>query len=62
MSLFSEKEKIIAEGQALDMGWLARAVKTLQERVKTLVELAGSLRYYIVEYVEYDEKARKRSF
>ncbi len=57
---FLRKEKIIAEGQALDMGWLARAVKTLQERAKTLVELAGSLRYYIVEYVEYDEKARNK--
>lgn len=57
---FLQKGKIIAEGQALDMGWLARAVKTLQERAKTLVELAGSLRYYIVEYVEYDEKARNK--
>jgi glutamyl-tRNA synthetase len=54
---FLLKEKAIVEGQPLDMAWLARAVKTLQERAKTLVELAKSLRYYILENVEYDEKA-----
>jgi len=57
---FLLKEDVISEGQALDMSWLARAVKTLQERAKTLVELAKSLRYYIVEYVEYDEKAKNK--
>lgn len=54
---FLVKEGIIAEDQALDMAWLAGAVKTLQERAKTLVELAKSLRYYIVEDVTFDEKA-----
>ncbi len=57
---FLVKENIIADGQQLDMSWLSVAVKTLQERAKTLVELAKSLRYYIVEYVEYDEKARNK--
>ena len=57
---FLLKEKIIAEGRQLDMNWLSMAVKTLQERAKTLVELAKSLRYYIVEYVEYDEKAKNK--
>jgi glutamyl-tRNA synthetase len=57
---FLVKENIIAEGQTPDMNWLVRAVKTLQERAKTLVELAGSLKYYIAEYVEYDEKAKTR--
>ncbi len=57
---FLGKENLIAEGQPLDMGWLARAVKTLQERAKTLVELAKLLRYYITEYVEYDEKAKDK--
>lgn len=57
---FLLKEKIIDEGQTLDTGWLVRAVKTLQERAKTLVELARSLRYYIVEYVDYDEKAKNK--
>lgn len=57
---FLLKEKIIVEGQKLDMTWLAGAVKTLQERAKTLLELAGSLRYYIAEYVEFDEKAKNK--
>jgi glutamyl-tRNA synthetase len=57
---FLLKEKIVVEGQTLDMNWLARAVKTLQERAKTLVELARSLRYYILENVEFDEKAKNK--
>ncbi len=57
---FLVKETIIAEGQALDMAWLARAVKTLQERAKTLVELAKALRYYIVEDVTFDDKAKEK--
>lgn len=57
---FLLKENIIADGQQLDMSWLSVAVKTLHERAKTLVELARSLRYYIVEYVEYDEKAKNK--
>jgi glutamyl-tRNA synthetase len=57
---FLVKGNIAAEGQTFDMAWLARAVKTLQERAKTLVELAGSLRYYIVEDVTFDEKAKEK--
>jgi len=57
---FLKKENIIAEGQTLDMVWLARAVKTLQERAKTLIELAKSLRYYIAEDVIFDEKAKEK--
>lgn len=57
---FLVKESIISEAEALDMTWLASAVKTLQERAKTLVELAKSLRYYIVEEVTFDEKAKEK--
>jgi glutamyl-tRNA synthetase len=57
---FLVKEDIITESQSPDMAWLARAVGTLQERSKTLVELARSLRYYIAEDVVYEEKARKK--
>jgi len=32
----------------------------LKERSKTLLELAASLRYYIAENVEYDEKAKNK--
>jgi len=54
------KEGLISSGQQMDMEWLSRAVSTLKERAKTLLELAGSLRYYIVEDVEYDEKAKAK--
>jgi len=51
---------IIDDVGSLDRGWLAKAIKTLQERSKTLVELAESLRYYIAEHVEYQEQASSR--
>jgi glutamyl-tRNA synthetase len=41
----------------IDTAWLSTAIKTLVERAKTLKELASSLKYYILEYVEIDEKA-----
>ena len=57
---FLLKEKIIEEGQSLDKEWLAKAIITLQERSKTLIELAESLRYYISEDIEYNEKAKAK--
>lgn len=57
---FLVKEKIITEGQDIDMEWLGRAISTLKERAKTLVELSNSLRYYVAEEVQYDEKAREK--
>ena len=57
---FLVREKVIGEGQLPDMAWLAKAVGTLKERSRTLVELAASLRYYIAEDVEFDEKAKKK--
>jgi glutamyl-tRNA synthetase len=50
----------IAEDADLDMAWLARAVHTLTERAKTLRELAAQLRYYILEKVEFDPKAKEK--
>ena len=40
-----------------DRAWLARAVATLQERAKTLAELAGLLRFYLAEEIEPTPKA-----
>ncbi|KPJ99214.1 MAG: glutamyl-Q tRNA(Asp) ligase, partial [Nitrospira bacterium SG8_35_4] len=57
---FLVKENIISDGQELDSEWLAKAVGTLKERSKTLIELAVSLRYYIAEEIEYEEKAKKK--
>src|ERR1039458_7197148 len=57
---FLVNEAILAEGDIVDKDWLAKAVKTLQERSKTLVELASSLRYYFADPAAYDEKARTK--
>ncbi len=54
---FLVREGTIAEARQLDMQWLAKAIISLKERARTLVELAHSLRYYILEYVEIDPKA-----
>jgi glutamyl-tRNA synthetase len=54
---FLINEGVIADKQILDVSWLSKAIDTLKERSKTLIELAMSLRYYIAEDVEYDEKA-----
>jgi glutamyl-tRNA synthetase len=40
-----------------DQAWLARAIETLRERAKTLVELADFSRFYLVDTIEPDPKA-----
>ena len=57
---FLAREKIIGEDQVLDKEWLSKAIMTLQERAKTLIELADSLRYYISEDIEYNLKAKEK--
>jgi glutamyl-tRNA synthetase len=57
---FLENAGISQKGQEIDRQWLSRATRTLQERAKTLVELANSLKYYIAEDVQYDEKAKAK--
>ncbi len=57
---FLVQEKVIGEAETVDAAWLAKAVDTLRERAKTLVELANSLRYYIAEEVDYAEKAKAK--
>lgn len=57
---FLVKAGIIEEGQYIDKDWLCKAITTLKERSKTLVELADSLKYYIVDYIEYELKAKEK--
>ncbi|MDA8085062.1 MAG: glutamate--tRNA ligase [Nitrospiraceae bacterium] len=57
---FLLREGIVGEGQQVDMSWLAKAVVTLQERAKTLVELASSLRYFFHDPAAYDDKAKAK--
>jgi glutamyl-tRNA synthetase len=54
---FLRQEGILESDGSLDRAWLARAIRTLQERVKTLIELAKSLRYYVAETVELNSNA-----
>jgi glutamyl-tRNA synthetase len=57
---FLISEKVVAEGYSPDKQWLEKAVLSLRERAKTLVELANSLRYYLTEEIEYNEKAKAK--
>jgi glutamyl-tRNA synthetase len=57
---FLTKESVIKEGQTIDRIWLAKAVSTLQERAKSLAELAQSLTYYIADEIEYNVKAQEK--
>jgi glutamyl-tRNA synthetase len=57
---FLISEKVVAEGYSQDKQWLEKAVLSLRERAKTLVELANSLRYYLTEEIEYNEKAKAK--
>jgi glutamyl-tRNA synthetase len=43
--------------EGLDPAWLARAVVTLQERAKTLIEMADMGEFYFTDEVTYDQKA-----
>ncbi len=54
------EESIIQKGHVIDSEWFLKAIDSLKERSKTLVELAHSLRYYIAEEVEYDSKAKAK--
>ncbi|MEE8329961.1 MAG: glutamate--tRNA ligase [Thermodesulfovibrionia bacterium] len=57
---FLVKKGIVKEDKLPDKGWLSKAIITLQERSKTLLELADSLSYYIDEEVDYNENAKTR--
>src|SRR5208283_366550 len=54
---FLIEEGIISSDRELDRQWLLKAILSLKERSRTLVELAHSLRYYILDSVEIDPKA-----
>ncbi len=43
-----------------DENYLARAVTTLQPRCRTLQEMADAIAFYLVDDVNYDEKAAKK--
>jgi glutamyl-tRNA synthetase len=57
---FLEKAGLVPEGHVPDMQWLSKAVLTLRERARTLVELAQSMTYYLVDEIEMEPKAREK--
>ncbi|HXW69305.1 MAG TPA: glutamate--tRNA ligase, partial [Dissulfurispiraceae bacterium] len=50
-------EGIISSNREVDKQWLSKAILSLKERSRTLVELAYSLRYYILDSVVIEPKA-----
>jgi glutamyl-tRNA synthetase len=57
---FLIEQGIVDASNSPDINWLSRAIVTLLERCRTLVELANSLRYYIRDDITIDEKAGKK--
>lgn len=57
---FLLKEGYIKEGQHIDIVWASKAIKSLKERCRTLKELAHAMRYYLLDYVQIDEKAKEK--
>jgi glutamyl-tRNA synthetase len=51
------REGIVKAPEEVDRLYLARAVESVRERSKTLVEMAHWLRFYFIDHVVYDEKA-----
>ncbi|MBI5182095.1 MAG: glutamate--tRNA ligase [Nitrospirae bacterium] len=54
---FLINEGIIKTEEDVDIDYLARAVASLKERNRTLVELANSARYFLTDDIKWDEKA-----
>ncbi|MBF0541045.1 MAG: glutamate--tRNA ligase [Nitrospirae bacterium] len=57
---FLIEQCIVGSEYSPDIDWLSKAIATLIERSRTLVELAHSLRYYISDDIKIDETAGKK--
>lgn len=57
---FLIKEGYLKEGEILDINWACKAIKSLKERCRTLKELSHAMRYYILENVEIEPKAKEK--
>jgi len=44
----------------VDISWACKAIKSLKERCRTLKELAHAMRYYLLDYVDIDLKAKAK--
>ncbi|GAB5045694.1 glutamate--tRNA ligase [Thermodesulfovibrio sp. TK110] len=57
---FLIKEGYIKQDETVDLKWVCKAIRSLKERCRTLKELAHAMRYYFLEYVEIDLKAKEK--
>ena len=57
---FLVKEGYLKENENVDIKWACRAIKSLKERCRTLKELAHAMRYYLLDYVDIDPKAKEK--
>jgi glutamyl-tRNA synthetase len=51
------REGIVKAPEEVDHAYLVRALDSVRERSKTLVEMARWLRFYLADHIIYDEKA-----
>lgn len=51
------REGVVKTPEEVDHAYLARALDSVRERSKTLVEMARWLRFYFADHIIYDEKA-----
>jgi len=57
---FLIKEGYLKENESVDISWACKAIKSLKERCRTLKELAHAMRYYLLDYVDIDLKAKAK--
>lgn len=57
---FLIKEGYLKENETIDLEWVCKAIKSLKERCRTLKELAHAMRYYFLDYVDIDPKAKEK--
>lgn len=57
---FLKKEGIINKKESIDIRWLSKLIGILKERNKTLLDLSKSIKVYVSDELEYDEKAKNK--
>ena len=54
------QEKVLPEGHGRTMADIARVVPALNQRAKTLIDMAHGAEFYFTDEVEFDEKAKAK--
>ncbi|MCS7202929.1 MAG: glutamate--tRNA ligase [Thermodesulfovibrio sp.] len=57
---FLIKDGYIKEEKQIDIEWASKAIRSLKERCRTLKELSHAMRYYLLDYVPIEEKAKEK--